>query len=100
MWDNSCDIGSPGREAPRRSWRQRQEAEEVAGRQGLVQWQTNVYYCAGRVVVPALMDTFTIQAFAKRVGGRLGWVAGGFAVRLTGRAHGRAAGWSCRSSEG
>ncbi len=33
-----------------------------------MQWQTNIYYGAGRVVVPALVDTFTIQAFAKRVG--------------------------------
>ena len=68
MWDESCAIGGAAAR-PRRSWRQRREAEEAAAANGLVQWQTNIYYGAGRVVVPALVDTFTIQAFAKRVNG-------------------------------
>ncbi|GIM15032.1 hypothetical protein Vretimale_17907, partial [Volvox reticuliferus] len=65
VWDESCSVAAAAA-APRRSWRQRREAELAAAHQGLVQWQTNIYYGAGRVVVPALVDTFTIQAFAKR----------------------------------
>ncbi|GLI58482.1 hypothetical protein VaNZ11_000187 [Volvox africanus] len=65
VWDESCSIAAAAA-TPRRSWRQRREAELAAAHQGLVQWQTNIYYGAGRVVVPALVDTFTIQAFAKR----------------------------------
>ncbi len=79
MWDESCSLNRREGAEPRRSWRQRREAEEAAAQQGLVQWQTNIYYGAGRVVVPALVDTFTIQAFAKRVraGGRgARWRAG------------------------
>lgn len=37
--------------------------------------QTNVYYCAGRILVPALMDTFICQAFHKRVRRKGGWRA-------------------------
>ncbi|EFJ43388.1 hypothetical protein VOLCADRAFT_106827 [Volvox carteri f. nagariensis] len=65
VWDESCSVGGTAA-VPRRSWRQRREAEVAAAAYGLVQWQTNIYYGAGRVVVPALVDTFTIQAFAKR----------------------------------
>lgn len=39
----------------------------TAGDAGLMEWAANVYYCAGRVVVPALLDTFVCQAFNKRV---------------------------------
>ena len=37
--------------------------------QGLVQWQTNIYYSAGRVVVPAHMDTFVCQVRGGSRGG-------------------------------
>lgn len=62
-------MGSPlwHLQQPRSSWQSRRRAEEAAGQLGLVAWQVNSYYCAGRVVVPALMDTFTCQAFFSRV---------------------------------
>lgn len=34
--------------------------------QGLTEWQLNSYYAAGRVMVPALLDVFTVQGFFKR----------------------------------
>lgn len=65
-WDeNLCAI----QQTPRKSWLRRREQEAEALKQGLIEWQVNSYYCAGRVTVPAVMDTFTCQAFFKRVSG-------------------------------
>lgn len=60
------DEGSAPRGTPRKSWAMRawQQAEAVA--EGLAEWQANPYYVAGRVTVPALMDTFTCQCFFNR----------------------------------
>ena len=51
---------------PRKSWVMRawQQGEAVA--EGLAEWQANPYYAAGRVTVPALMDTFATQCFFGR----------------------------------
>lgn len=32
-------------------------------KEGLAEWQANPYFCAGRVTVPALMDTVACQCF-------------------------------------
>ena len=48
---------APVRSGPREEWYVRMEYEEAAARQGLAGWQVNPYYCAGRVVVPALLDS-------------------------------------------
>lgn len=37
--------------------------EEEACAEGLNEWQVNAYYAAGRVLVPALLDVFSTQAF-------------------------------------
>ncbi|WIA32340.1 hypothetical protein OEZ86_003176 [Tetradesmus obliquus] len=42
------------------------EIEEAGRAEGLTEWQLNSYYAAGRVMVPALLDTFTCQGFFKR----------------------------------
>ena len=36
--------------------------------EGLAEWQANPYYCAGRVTVPALINTFACQCFFNRWG--------------------------------
>jgi len=51
-----------GRQA-RTSWRHRKQVEEEACAEGLTEWQVNAYYAGGRVLVPALLDVFTTQAF-------------------------------------
>jgi hypothetical protein len=82
-----------GKPLPRTSWRHRKQVEAAGRAEGLTEWQMNSYYAAGRVVVPALLDTFTCQAFFKRRqlmdlltelagrepwgGGREGWGVGG-----------------------
>lgn len=48
---------------PRKSWLMRKRQEMAAVREGLSEWQANPYYCAGRVTVPALMDTFACHCF-------------------------------------
>ena len=40
--------------------------EKAAIKEGLAEWQANPYYCAGRVTVPAVMDTFACQCFFNR----------------------------------
>jgi hypothetical protein len=60
-----CEV-KRGQGAPRKSWTQRELAEEAAAAEGLAQWQTNIYYAAGRVMVPAHMDTWICQAFHKK----------------------------------
>ena len=40
--------------------------ERAAIKEGLAEWQANPYYCAGRVTVPAIMDTFACQCFFNR----------------------------------
>ena len=51
---------------PRKSWQMRKRQEKAAIKEGLAEWQANPYYCAGRVTVPALMDTFACQCFFNR----------------------------------
>lgn len=51
---------------PRRSWLSRKRQEAACQEKGLLEWQANPYYCAGRVLVPAVMDIITCQAFFKR----------------------------------
>eukprot|EP00884_Botryococcus_braunii_P010003 jgi/Botrbrau1/19003/Bobra.0100s0037.1 len=48
---------------PRKSWLMRKRQEMAAVREGLSEWQANPYYCAGRVTVPAVMDTFACHSF-------------------------------------
>lgn len=48
---------------PRRSWMMRKRQERAAMKEGLAEWQANPYFCAGRVTVPALMDTVACQCF-------------------------------------
>ncbi|KAL3142086.1 hypothetical protein ABBQ32_004709 [Trebouxia sp. C0010 RCD-2024] len=48
---------------PRRSWLMRKRQERAAMKEGLAEWQANPYFCAGRVTVPALMDTVACQCF-------------------------------------
>ena len=55
---------NPGQ--PRKSWQMRKRQERAAIKEGLAEWQANPYYCAGRVTVPALMDTFACQCFFNR----------------------------------
>lgn len=57
--------GSSSAGQPRTSWRHRKQVEVDGRSEGLPEWQLNAYYCAGRVVVPALLDTFTLQAVFK-----------------------------------
>ena len=56
-----------GRNQPRRSWLSRKVQEAAVEAEGLMGWQANPYYAAGRVVVPALLDTVACQAFIKKV---------------------------------
>ncbi|KAF8071241.1 Kcnt2 [Scenedesmus sp. PABB004] len=57
---------APPPRQPRSSWRHRKEIEDAGRAEGLTEWQLNSYYAAGRVMVPALLDTFTCQGFFKR----------------------------------
>lgn len=56
--DSSTPLG-----APRKSWTMRAWQQDEAVNEGLAEWQANPYYAAGRVTVPALMDTFACQCF-------------------------------------
>jgi hypothetical protein len=49
--------------APRKSWTMRAWQQREAVAEGLAEWQANAFYAAGRVTVPALMDTFATQCF-------------------------------------
>ncbi len=51
---------------PRKSWKMRRMQQRAAVAEGLAEWQANPYYCAGRVTVPALADTFACQCFFNR----------------------------------
>ena len=42
---------------------QKSRQEEAASDEGLASWQVNSFYAAGRIMVPALLDTLTAQAF-------------------------------------
>ena len=55
---------------PRKSWLMRKRRERAALRSGLAEWQANPYYCAGRVTVPAILDTFACQCFFNKWGPR------------------------------
>lgn len=48
---------------PRKSWQMRAWQQREAVAEGLAEWQANPYFAAGRVTVPALMDTFATQCF-------------------------------------
>ena len=60
---------------PRKSWLMRKRRERAALRSGLAEWQANPYYCAGRVTVPAILDTFACQCFFNKWGPGLRWAA-------------------------
>lgn len=57
------DHGGKIKNEPRRSWMMRKRQERAAMKEGLAEWQANPYFCAGRVTVPALMDTVACQCF-------------------------------------
>ncbi|CAD7696797.1 unnamed protein product [Ostreobium quekettii] len=58
-------MPSPPKE-PRRSWQLRHQQNVAAMEEGLAEWQANPYYCSGRVLVPALLDTFACHSFFNR----------------------------------
>jgi hypothetical protein len=62
---------------PRKSWINRKQQLRAAVAEGLAEWQANPYYCAGRVTVPALINTFACQCFFNRCVRVLGWGGGG-----------------------
>lgn len=51
---------------PRKSWTMRAWQQREAVAEGLAEWQANPYFAAGRVTVPALMDTFATHCFFDR----------------------------------
>ena len=57
------EHGPKVKNEPRRSWTMRKRQERAAMKEGLAEWQANPYFCAGRVTVPALMDTVACQCF-------------------------------------
>ena len=57
------EMGPRSKNEPRRSWMMRKRQERAAMKEGLAEWQANPYFCAGRVTVPALMDTVACQCF-------------------------------------
>ena len=59
-------LPRPWEAEPRKSWQMRKRRETAALRAGLAEWQANPYYCAGRVTVPAILDTFACQCFFNR----------------------------------
>ncbi|BDA48910.1 probable potassium channel subfamily T member 2 at N-terminal half [Coccomyxa sp. Obi] len=52
-----------GAKEPRKSWQMRKRQERAALKEGLAEWQANPYYCAGRVTVPAIIDTLSASFF-------------------------------------
>lgn len=52
-----------GQQEPRKSWQMRKRQERAALKEGLAEWQANPYYCAGRVTVPAIIDTLSASFF-------------------------------------
>lgn len=42
----------------RDSWKARRERQRILARHGITDWQSNVYYIAGRVLVSTLMETY------------------------------------------
>lgn len=53
--------------SPRKSWEFRKEQFEAGKEEGLAEWQCNPYYCAGRVLVPALLDAIACHSFLGKV---------------------------------
>ncbi|GMH45499.1 hypothetical protein BSKO_13456 [Bryopsis sp. KO-2023] len=54
----------PGaQQSPSKSWLARRKHMKAARDEGLTEWQTNPYYSAGRVLVPALLDTLSCHSF-------------------------------------
>ncbi|GMH45490.1 hypothetical protein BSKO_13447 [Bryopsis sp. KO-2023] len=54
----------PGtQQSPSKSWQVRRKHMKAARDEGLTEWQTNPYYSAGRVLVPALLDTLACHSF-------------------------------------
>lgn len=53
--------------SPRKSWEFRKEQFKAGREEGLAEWQCNPYYCAGRVLVPALLDTIACHSFLGKV---------------------------------
>ena len=64
----SEEPGADVQGEPRKSWLMRRRQERAAIAEGLAEWQANPYYCAGRVTVPALMDTFACHCFLNGCG--------------------------------
>jgi voltage-gated potassium channel Kch len=56
--DGPSEVNAPRKSFTMRAWQQREAVAE-----GLAEWQANAFYAAGRVTVPALMDTFATQCF-------------------------------------
>jgi hypothetical protein len=66
----ATDFGGARSLGPRASWQARRAQEDAAMAEGLAAWQANPYVCAGRVLVPAIMDTFACHSFlGARAGG-------------------------------
>ena len=65
--DSNIPAGQPRKSWVMRSWQQREAVAE-----GLAEWQANPYFAAGRVTVPALLDTFACQSFFNEVRWPLG----------------------------
>lgn len=55
------------RKKPRSSWLLRQGQFRALREEGLTEWQANSFYAAGKVVVPALMNTFSSHSFLNKV---------------------------------
>ena len=70
--DSNIPAGQPRKSWVMRSWQQREAVAE-----GLAEWQANPYFAAGRVTVPALLDTFACQSFFNEVRWPLGCAAPG-----------------------
>ena len=60
--DSNIPAGQPRKSWIMRAWQQREAVAE-----GLAEWQANPYFAAGRVTVPALLDTFACQSFFNEV---------------------------------
>ena len=66
--DSNIPAGQPRKSWVMRSWQQREAVAE-----GLAEWQANPYFAAGRVTVPALLDTFACQSFFNEVRRAVVW---------------------------
>ncbi|EIE18822.1 hypothetical protein COCSUDRAFT_59753 [Coccomyxa subellipsoidea C-169] len=63
--NDAGDFGA--QKEPRKSWQMRKRQERAALKEGLAEWQANPYYCAGRVTVPAIIDTLSASFFNRCV---------------------------------